>query len=376
MVRNSKFIYNAIQICRSLVFVLMSVTAISAQSLDPGSPTPIRSANLLGKIAARDLGDSRLTDHYYMFKGTPGDLLITVQSRNLNGDLDVFTAVTLRPLLKLSLYAENTRPVTKAIYLRKPEDLILRVEARSPNDDEGTYQLFFGGSFEAIAGVPDIAETEDATTAAATTTSSGGRKTKRATSVGARIDEPEPPVAEVAAAPTPTPEPTPEARPEESPAPAKVKPVESAKTTAPRNTRTRRPAGRRTTTSTPTEPKETATTAPEETKTEEAKKEEEPKKEESSTASAETESKPKPASRGTPKRSTSPRSTTPKPTPEPDPEIGPRLIIETNDGTLVNRSMSTVRRVTVEAGWVVVTGKDGKVDRVLLVNVVRMSIAP
>src|SRR5215510_7705428 len=190
MVLNSKFTNNAIQICRSVVLILIGAVAVFAQSLDPGAPTPIRSANLLGKIAARDLGDARLTDHYYMFKGTPGDLLITVQSRNLNGDLDVFTAVTLRPLLKLSLYAENTRPVTKAIYLRKPEDLILRVEARSPNDDEGTYQLFFGGSFEAIAGGPDVTQPEaDSPTTAANATTTGGRKTKRVTSVGARIDE-------------------------------------------------------------------------------------------------------------------------------------------------------------------------------------------
>jgi hypothetical protein len=67
----------------------------------------------------------------------------------------------------------------------------------------------------------------------------------------------------------------------------------------------------------------------------------------------------------------------PKPAPaEPEPEVGPRLVIETNDGTLINRSMSTVKRVTVENGQVVVIGKDGKIDRILLSNVVRMSIAP
>jgi len=32
-----------------------------------------------------------LTDHYYALTGTPGDLLITVNSTNLNGDIDVFT---------------------------------------------------------------------------------------------------------------------------------------------------------------------------------------------------------------------------------------------------------------------------------------------
>src|SRR5918912_1159064 len=102
----------------------------------------------------------------------------------------LFTAGTLRPLLKLTLYAESAAPVTKGIYLRKREDLILRIEARSPNDDEGTYRLFFGGSFEPMVGGPEIAENE---TPAEPKTETGatGRKTKRVSSVGARIAEPE-----------------------------------------------------------------------------------------------------------------------------------------------------------------------------------------
>jgi hypothetical protein len=38
--------------------------------------------------------------------------------------------------------------------------------------------------------------------------------------------------------------------------------------------------------------------------------------------------------------------------------------------------MSTVKRVTIENGQVVVVGRDGKIERVLLANVVRMSISP
>jgi len=38
--------------------------------------------------------------------------------------------------------------------------------------------------------------------------------------------------------------------------------------------------------------------------------------------------------------------------------------------------MSTVKRVTVENGQVVIVGKDGKIQRMLLINVVRMSISP
>lgn len=307
-----------------LTFVLLLLTAISisAQSIDPNAPSPVRSNTVTGSIAARDLGDARLTDHYYAFTGVPGDLLITIQSQNLNGDIDVFTVGSLRPLLKVTLYAEITTPVTKGIYLRQRQDLVLRVEARSPNDDQGTYRLFFGGSFQPIIGGPDIAEAETPTP---TETARGGQGTRRVSSTGARLPEPEPtPVTEVAAAPTPEPTPeaveTPKATPEKSP--------EAEKPTTARSTRGRRPAARR----------------------------------------------PAPRVRETPAVVEEPKAK--PPAPEPEPEVGPRLVIETNDGTLINRSMSTVRRVTVENGQVVVVGKDGKIERILLINVVRMSISP
>ena len=314
----------------ALALLLLIASTVSAQSIDPNAPSPVRLNTLTGKIAARDLGDARFTDHYYAFTGTPGDLLITVESNNLNGDIDVFTAGTLRPLLKLTLYAEISSPATKGIYLRKREDLILRIEARTPNDAEGTYRIIFGGSFEPIAGGPEIAETETPSTPETGVTTAGARKTKRVSSVGARIEEPEPPVTEVAATPDPTPEPTPEAKQVETPAAtAEKSPEVEAERPAPtRNPRGRRPSPRRPA----PRARDTVTTAPVET--------------------------PKP------------------PAPEPEPEIGPRLVIETNDGTLINRSMSTVRRVTVENGQVVVTGKDGKIQRILLVNVLRMSIQP
>src|SRR5919198_5542799 len=118
-------------LCREMVrflgtcLLLLTATLVSAQSIDPNAPSPVRSNTVTGSIAARDLGDSRLTDHYYAFTGVPGDLLVTIQSQNLNGDVDVFTVSSLRPLLKLTLYAEVTTPVTKSIYLRSRQDLIL-----------------------------------------------------------------------------------------------------------------------------------------------------------------------------------------------------------------------------------------------------------
>ena len=303
----------------AVAFLFVIATSSFAQSIDPNVPSPVRTNSVTGRIAARDLGDARLTDHYFAFTGTPGDLLITVQSKNLNGDIDVFTATSLRPLLKITMYAEIDAPVTKGIYLRKREDLVMRVQARSPNDEEGTYRLFFGGSFEPIIGGPDIAEAE--TPAAEPPPRTPG--TRRVSSVGARIEEPPPPVTEVAAAPTPEPTPvaTPEATPVESPSPSPEKAAEEETERPARtpSTRSRRPAGRRST----------------------------------------------------------PRVTTePKPAPEPEAEVGPRLVIETNDGTLINRAMTSVRRLTVENGQVVIFNRDGTINRILLANVVRMSISP
>ena len=330
---------NVIRVCVLLTVVFLTAASLRAQSLDASTPAPVRNNTVTGSIAARDLGDSRMTDHYYAFTGTPGDLLITVQSRNLNGDIDVFTAGTLRPLLKLTLYAESATPVTKSIYLRRREDLVLRIEARSPNDDEGTYRLFFGGSFEPIAGGPDIAENETPA-APKTETPATGRRGSRVNSVGARIAEPEPPPTEVAATPTPepTPEREPEAKPVESPKPEEAKPAETTESVKPpprRNPRQRPPRQ----------------TAPR------------------STESARTKVEP-------PSTVETPKPEQPKAEPEPEPEVGPRLVIETKDGTLINRPMSGVKRVTVERGQVVVVGLDGKIDRFLLANVVRVSIAP
>ena len=336
------------------------------QSTDISSPSAVRTNELIGTIAARDIGDPRLTDHYYAFTGTPGDLLITIDSRNINGDVDVFTSPGLRPLLKLTVYADNTSPVTKSIYLRKRENLILRIEGRSPNDDAGTYRLYFGGGFEAITSGPLLAENESAATEPTMPGGRPGTKGRRVSSVGARIAEP--PSAEAAAAPTP------EAAPVESSEPKDV-PAKTAKagatrsevtktevTRAPaRTTRGRRPTSRRARTPQPPKAEETSKGDTEKTGPE----------------NTETEAVPT-SRRGRPTRkATTARSVAKAPAPVvPEPESGPRLTIETNDGTLINRYMSSVRRVVVENGQVVVTGKDGKIERIRLVSVVRMSISP
>lgn len=338
-----------------LVLLLGSIAISSrGQSTDLSSPSPVTTNDVVGTIAARDLGDSRLTDHFYAFTGTPGDVLITVRGNNLNGDVDVFTAGSLRPLLKFTLYAESSAPATKGIYLRRREDLILRIEARSPNDDEGRYQIRFGGSFEPIAR-PLLAEAQPTQgNLSEPIARAGVKKGRRVSSVGARIIEPTPPPEEIAAAPTPEPTPA------ESPTPTVTpdRPAErEAPARSPRRSRGRVPAGRRRPATEPAKRAETAVAEPEGN---------DPAG--TSEPAAETAT----AGRRTGRRGAATRA----PESPPEPESGPRLIIELQDGTSAQRFMSTIRRVTVENNQIVVVGKDGKIQRTRLSEVVRMSIEP
>ena len=117
-----------------LPVILWATAAVThAQSIDQSLPTPVLSNEINGKIGALDLGDARLTRHFYAFEGNPGDILITMSSNNLNGDIDIFTAVTFRPLMKTSIYASTQVPlgVTKGIYLRASDPYSARRSAFS-----------------------------------------------------------------------------------------------------------------------------------------------------------------------------------------------------------------------------------------------------
>src|ERR1044071_82676 len=173
----------------TFVMMLIMVTGARAQSTDIEYPTPVRSGEISGTIAPRDLGDSRLTRYFYSFTGTPGDLIITAESRNLEGAVDVFTAGTLRPLPKINLKAGSSRPAgTNTISLRTREALILRVEARTPNDDEGSFRVSFSGTFEPLSrDLPDPGPVFPTLS-----DSSSAPKGRRVTATGARIEEPAP----------------------------------------------------------------------------------------------------------------------------------------------------------------------------------------
>ncbi len=341
-----------------------------AQSSDQSLPTPVLTSEVNGTIAPLDLGDSRVTRHFYAFDASPGDLIITTDSKNLNGDIDVFTAVTFRPLMKTTMYANTQMPeVTKSIFLRVHQILILRIEARTPSDEAGSYHIRFRGSFEPFSGGIPVAEATEST--AESPRSSRG--TKRVSSVGATIAEPP---AEATAKTEPTPAPVSEPRavatgPEtenskpatEGPRKAQVPKSTTAKTTArstPRNSRRRTPARSKPA----SQPKESAETSANKSETEPAKESDTVKKEtpgggKSNAAVSKTTATPEQPA----------QETTPPPT-------GVRLVIEQKDGTKIDRPMSTVRRVVVEGNVIVIVLKTGRIERVPMSAVTRMAIEP
>ena len=323
--------------------------AVLGQSSDQNLPTPALANEINGRITALDLGDARLTRHFYAFEGTPGDLPITIDSRNLNGDVDIFTAVTFRPLMKTSIYA-NSRAgaVTKGLYLRTRQILILRVEARTPSDEAGSYHIRFGGSFETFSGGIPVAEN----TEPQEDTTRPSRGSKRLSSAGATIAEP--------AVETPPVEPKQtvenEKPAEDSAAAKKSTAPKAANARSPRSTRNSRGRAR------PAPPKPATSTSdtaakPSEAKTDEAKKEAGAGEEKSAADSAKSE-------------------TPTKPNTQEAPLPGAHLIIESKDGTKTDRPMSTVRRVVVEGGMIVIVLKTGHIERIPMSSVARMAIEP
>src|SRR5258708_18190688 len=98
--------------------------------------------------------------------------------------------------MKTTVYASTQSPqVTKGIYLRAHQILILRVEARTPNDDAGTYHIRFGGTFEPFSGGIPVAENNEPVQRS--TEKSGAN---RLSSVGATIPRPPAEVIETAEA--------------------------------------------------------------------------------------------------------------------------------------------------------------------------------
>lgn len=134
----------------AILFFCFAAT-VPAQSSDQNNATPITSNEIAATIKARDIGDARLTTHFYAFNGDQGDIFISVVTKNFTGDIDIFFAEGLRPVTKMVIYADGgVNETGRLIYLRKPEKLLLRIEGRPPGDDTAVYRIKFGGSFVAM----------------------------------------------------------------------------------------------------------------------------------------------------------------------------------------------------------------------------------
>jgi hypothetical protein len=286
----------------------------------------------------------------------------------------------------MTFYAESTTSATKNIYLRRRERLILRVEARTPNDDPGTYRIRFSGSFEPLSAGALAADLEKTPEGNKDSGKSADGRTTRVSSVGARIDEP---VEEVAAVPTPKPTPKPIPVETPSPKPEKATKKEPASEATVRTVLGRRRQPRRSTTAPPA-PTETAKEIEKPAANDSAKVAEvgtnKPSETETAAAAVATgnspeaesekktdsgESEPAPIRRAGVRKTPSRASTRRAP-----PENKARLVIDQRDGTRREFLMSNVRKVTVENGEIVVEANDGYTQRISMTQVARMSIGP
>ncbi|HEX8473802.1 MAG TPA: hypothetical protein VF666_07185 [Pyrinomonadaceae bacterium] len=363
-----------------VLFVVAFEGAASAQSTDATYPTPVTSNEITGRIAPRDIGDARLTRHFYTFNGTEGDLVVMVESVGLDGDVDVFTANGLRPLAKVTMYGGlSATRVSKSIYLRRDEALVLRVEARSAGDVEGTYRVRFEGAFAPLSGA--LANAPEPVTPTLPEPTSR-RNTRRVTSSGARIAEPPADTATAAtdAAPTETPA-TSDTATAEPPAPTRRparRPTRNARTPRTRTPRTTQPTN--TAPSTSDETAETrpmpdantdeATNAPATRRTARTPRARTPRTRPSSRSATRTAP---PDGAATPSADA---STASLPSTAGAVVTATRLVVETKDGSRIERDMTNVRRVTVENNQLVIVRRDGRVERVPMANVLRMSIEP
>ena len=359
----------------ALQLALLAVGA-AAQSSDPEQPTPALSNEVAGRIAPRDVGDSRRTRHFYTFGAQQGDLELSVEGSNLEGEVDLFAAGSLRPLAKVTLYAGLGSSVSRTVFLRRAESLVLRVQARTPNDAEGSYRIRLGGTFVPAVASNTTAAPEPSPTESAAA-SPAPRTGRRVTATGARIEEPraEPPPARSVAA----------AEPEATPEPAATP---SRRTTRGR-AGARRAGTNRSTRQTERPRDETAARDEPPAGSPAAETTPTPTPEETAPALPTTRANRGRASRGrtgtttrrggqTPADAAPNAATTEPAAPAPTGlEVpGTRLVLELREGGRIEREMSEVRRVTVERGQIVILLRSGQVERQPLANVLRMSIEP
>ncbi|MGC2237618.1 MAG: hypothetical protein WA584_15755 [Pyrinomonadaceae bacterium] len=333
------------------------ISTLFAQSTNQSFPTPVTTSEISGKINARDLGDARLTSYFYTFTGNQGDVFINVVTKNLDGDIDVFTANNLRPLTKITVYSDNPENETgRIVYLRQSEKLILRIEGRTPNDEPATFRIKFAGSFEPLKA---IAETEEQNPPEVKAENQGE---VRVNSVGTIIE----------VKPKPTPK-VKEAEKSEIIAESKKevkkkeKPVEKEKAE---------------------EKKAETDEAAEKKEAEQSEKEVDKPKEKTAPVVVITDNLPKTDEKKTEKtgekkadetvvknESKTKKNSTKKVKPvEPNPLENILLVVLFKDGTKIERPMSEVLRVNVDKGILTIVAKDGTIGRYSILDVAEMTI--
>jgi hypothetical protein len=353
------------------------VSGLSAQSTSQDFPTPVTSNEISGTIKARDLGDSRLTAYYYAVNGDQGDLFINLVSRNFTGDIDVFTVSGMRPMAKIVVYADYGEAETgRAIYLRKPEKLLLRVQGRTPNDDEATFRIKFAGSFAATRpeDVPAAPDTPKV--------SSENRSGIRVNSVGTILPPPPKPA-----------EPVEERAKTDTEAVAKTEKTEEPKPAEPDKTTDQEEARSRPelVVTDPVKPEDEPKSAPRRTTSSRrrAPSRTKPAKSEPEKPAAETvaetdkiaeekpaEETPRPAKKEPSFRTltNNRRPPAPKKPAEPDPLESINLVIQFKDGTTLEKRMSEVFKFSVDKGVLTVILKDKSVTRYPIIEVARVTI--
>jgi hypothetical protein len=301
-----------------IIFLVLLACSAQAQSANENFPTPVTNNQISGKIAARDVGDARLTRHYYTFFADNGDLNLQIETENFDGDIDLFEAETLRPLAKITIVAAVNQLMqnSRTVYFRKREQVVLRIEGKALTDAAALYQINFSGSFAAAENLPapllDDPKIEPETS----------RETvAKVNSAGTIVEivkqsKPESPAAETAEPKNAAPRP--KTRKIPPPQPTKPRPQKTSDNTI---KSVSKPASRRTTAA-------AAAAAP-------------PTSQKESTADA---------------------------------TANVRLILELKNGERIERSMSEVFNVRIDKAQITVITKNGKVERYNLVDVQKMTI--
>jgi hypothetical protein len=346
-----------------LFSLLLAAGSAYAQSTDQMFPTPVRKPEIESSIKARAIGDPRVTTYYYTFEGQQGDVFINVQSKNFTGDIDVYVVPSQQPLTKIVIYGDQPEAETgRVIYLRKPERLLLRIQGRSPGDDDASVRIKFAGSFAA-------SKLDDSTSPALPTIEKEPETNIRVNSVGTilevipkasptpdaeRLEEtPEPHQARVATAKKEDAREEPKVEAEEAKTASAVKvvvtdPVEERKEEAAKGTPTPRTRNRRRTVA------PSAQTVPPVTSGDEKKEAEQP---------LDTKAAPKQRS-----------AVAKAPEAKVDPMTGINLVIYFKDGSQINRPMTDVLRFSVERAILTVISKNGTIGRYNMTEVSRVSI--